>query len=54
MRWVAIPFELYKELFTNIKIGKNNTVTGVLQSDTSDKQVVKGRVFEEKSKQSKR
>ena len=50
MRWVAIPFQLYKELFTDIEI-KKDVVTGVLKS--KDKKV-KGRFVSEKANTNKR
>ena len=46
MRWVAIPFDLYNEVFENVKIGKDNTVTSELRSSRKDKKKVKGKIIE--------
>ena len=53
MRFVAIPFRVYKEFFTDVKVGKDNIVTGVLRSK-GDKKTIKGELINNGGKSEKR
>ena len=53
MRYVAIPFRDYKELFSNVKVDSDNIVTGVPRGKVN-KKVFKGELINNGGKSQKR